>query len=170
MSTPLPRPNPFDVTNQFASHCAYINCLGLEDRHAAVTKSGNLTVLICARFLGYMLVEAPSDAGRDNIASEIIRCANDEALQTLAELYKNHFIRCCESKHRFTCAFLCLPDTTFPLVLSTKGRTPVPTHHPSPPSFEANKEEYKVLLAVTPKSHSEAKKRVRLSNFPTFSN
>ena len=66
-----------------------------------------------------------------------------------------------------SCAF---PITTFPLVLSTEGRTPVPTHHPSAPSFEANKEEYKVLSAVTPKSHSEAKKRVRLSNFPTFSN
>ena len=96
MATPLPRLNSFDITHQFASYCAYNKCLDLEDRHAAVTKSGNLTVLICARFLGYMLLEAPSEDGRTNIASEIVRCSSDEALQGLAELYKNHFMRCCE--------------------------------------------------------------------------
>ena len=105
MATPLPL-NSFDLTHQFASRCAYIKCLDLENRHATVAKSGNLTVLICARFLGYMLVEAPSDAGRQNIASEIIRCPSDEALQALAELYKNHFMRCCESKLAHSCVFL----------------------------------------------------------------
>ncbi|KAJ3509951.1 hypothetical protein NLJ89_g4944 [Agrocybe chaxingu] len=46
-----------------------------------------------------MILEAPTDEGRMDVASEIVRCAKngdkngDIALQNLAELYKNHFIR-----------------------------------------------------------------------------
>jgi hypothetical protein len=68
-------------------------CLDLETHHSTVKKVGKPMVLICARFLGYMLIEAPVDAGREGFASEVARCIDDEALQAQAELYKNHFLR-----------------------------------------------------------------------------
>ena len=57
-----------------------------------------LQVLICARLLRYMLTEALSDAGREWFALEVVGCLDDEEIQALANLYKDHFIRCCESR------------------------------------------------------------------------
>ncbi|KAF8871844.1 hypothetical protein BD779DRAFT_1680079 [Infundibulicybe gibba] len=94
MSTPLPHHNPFDRAYLLASHCAYDRCLDLECRNTVVKKTGPLTVLMCARFLGYILIEAPTHVGREYFALEVVRCDEDEAIQALAELYKNHFIRC----------------------------------------------------------------------------
>ncbi|KAF8895162.1 hypothetical protein BD779DRAFT_1668499 [Infundibulicybe gibba] len=138
MPTPLPRLNPFESTHLPLSHRAYHRCLDLEDRHTSVKMSGKLTVLICARFLGFMLVEAPVDAGREDFASEVVRCTDDEALQALANLYKNHLIRC---------------------FLHNKGRTPIPTLHPSGPSSDATTDEDIPPLRATPTNHSEAKQQ-----------
>ncbi|KAF8875055.1 hypothetical protein BD779DRAFT_1613478 [Infundibulicybe gibba] len=136
---PLPRPGPFDVnTRLLDSYHAYRRCLDLEDHHATVEKTGILTVLICARLLGYMLIEAPVDAGREDFATEVIRCADDEALQALANLYKNHLI-CC--------------------FWSNKGPIPIPTLHPPEPSFNIVEDEYVPLLQATALSDAGAKRR-----------
>ena len=81
---PLPRPNPFNATEQ--SHTAYQICLHLEDRQAFVRQSEEtkLPVLVCARFLGHMLVEATTETGRRNIAAEIISSVDDDQLQAFA--------------------------------------------------------------------------------------
>jgi len=94
MPISLPQPNPYNTTVQHVFHCAYNRCLDLERRHTAVKKleNGKLEVLVCARFLGYMILEAPTDEGRSEIASEIIRSIDDQTLQKLGELYKNHFV------------------------------------------------------------------------------
>lgn len=45
-----------------------------------------------------MIIEAPTERGRQNFSSEVLRCQqDDDALQELAELYKDYFIRVCAS-------------------------------------------------------------------------
>ena len=99
MPQPLPFPNPYDANDEFNTayfHAAYESCLDLERRHGQVKQCGNLQVLVCARFLGHMLLEAPTNAGRRDFASEILRCTGDDDLQKLAGAYKDHFLRVCE--------------------------------------------------------------------------
>ncbi|CAA7265221.1 unnamed protein product [Cyclocybe aegerita] len=133
MVTPLPRPNQYNASSQFIPHTAYNRCLDLEDQHKQVSQHVRLDVLVCARFLGYMILEAPTDEGRMDVASEIVRCAKtgDIGLQDLAESYKNHFFR---------------------VFYSSGCRTPAPTH----PSFY-NKEEYVYSLSATAASHAKSK-------------
>jgi len=155
---PLPRPNPFSTTEQGPSHTAYQMCLHLEDRQAIVRQSEEtrLSVLVCARFLGYMLVEAITETGRQNVAAEIISSVDDDQLQNLAETHKNYFILCCKS------CILCSHD---PLILitpiysvrSNKGRTPASS---SAASFGAQMEDNIELSQGTPQSHSAAKAQV----------
>jgi hypothetical protein len=97
MPEPLPRPNSYDTTILVLFNCAYSKCLDLESRHAQVSKHGDLEVLVCARFLGFMILEAPTDNGRKEFATEVLRCNSDDDLQKLADLYKNYFLRVCES-------------------------------------------------------------------------
>ncbi|KAF8167096.1 hypothetical protein B0H34DRAFT_812323 [Crassisporium funariophilum] len=110
MPEPLPRPNPYDLTSHLVLHSAYNKCLDLETRYEQVKKSFLLQVLVCARFLGYMLLRAPTDGGREDFAWEIWRCSGDETMQELAQLYSDHLLR------------------IFP---RNKGRTPSPRSHPS---------------------------------------
>ena len=74
---PLP-PNPYVASTQFVFNRAYEKCLSLEGRHDKVLQSGNMQVLVCARFLGRMILEAPEDEGREDFASEVKRCVGDE--------------------------------------------------------------------------------------------
>lgn len=99
MPIALPSANPYMETTQFIIRCAYDRCLDLEKRHAEVPKHGRLDVLVCARMLGYVLLEAPTEEGRMEFASEVIRCSHDgdKELQSLAELYKDHLLRVCKS-------------------------------------------------------------------------
>ena len=91
MAFPLP-PNPYHTTTQFVFNQAYEICLSLEGRHDQVSQSGVMKVLVCARFLGRMILEAPQDEGREYFASEVGRCHNDEELQGLAEIYAKHIL------------------------------------------------------------------------------
>ncbi|PPQ69947.1 hypothetical protein CVT25_001991 [Psilocybe cyanescens] len=135
---PLPRPNPYHPDTQSITHSAYTKCLDLETRHNQVAKSADvrLEVLICARFLGYMLLEAPTDNGREDFAWEVFRCTTDIELQQLAQIYNDHLLR---------------------IFRRNKGCTPTPRSHPSVPSFDLQKDELKHLLVDTPNSHMEAK-------------
>ncbi len=101
MPVPLLTPNLFNPTTQALLRSAYNRCLDLEYRYEKVLKHGRLDVLVCARMLGYMIIESPTEEGRTEIASEIMRYTRrgDKGLQTLAETYLNHFIRICEFWH-----------------------------------------------------------------------
>lgn len=79
----LPQPNPFDTTDDPIIHTAHKLCLHLEALQQEVQKT-TLLVLICARFLGYMLIEAPTDPGRLEFATEVMRHCTDDMLQELA--------------------------------------------------------------------------------------
>ncbi|KIJ54918.1 hypothetical protein M422DRAFT_153287 [Sphaerobolus stellatus SS14] len=117
----------------------------MEERHEEVEQIGHLTPLICARFLGYMVIEAPSVEGRLEISTEIIRCTEDHKFQQLANLYKDHFVRCFKA---------------------AKGRTPTPSRHPSAPSFNAQKDRFREKLVETPSNYVDAKKlALRRDNF-----
>ena len=101
---PLP-PNPYHTTAHFAFNQAYETCLSLEGRHDRVVQSGVMKVLVCARFLGRMVLEAPQDEGREYFASEVSsRCHNDEELQGLAEIYAKRIL--CLRKSKFKCKFV----------------------------------------------------------------
>ncbi|CAA7262600.1 unnamed protein product [Cyclocybe aegerita] len=70
MATPLP-PNPF--SNATIAREASNKYLDLERRHEQVRQEGRLSVLVCARFLGHLLLEAPTESGHDKVASKIMR-------------------------------------------------------------------------------------------------
>ncbi|KAA1472924.1 hypothetical protein DENSPDRAFT_839317 [Dentipellis sp. KUC8613] len=138
---PLPQENKFNTGNELLIHVAYSQCLVLEskvldDPAAVIPQKGSLPPLVCARLLGQLLLEAPIADGRTNVASEIVRCKDDDELQQLANLYKNHLLRC---------------------FYRTKGRTPLPSSHPTAPSFDLKKNEFRALLVETPSSHEAAK-------------
>jgi hypothetical protein len=99
MLQPLPS-NPYNTGQQAVLHVAYGRCTTLQNRHSQVVPCSHLSVLICARILGYMILEAPTDEGRTELATEIVRCVGDEDLQKLAEIYKNHLLRVCKPLFR----------------------------------------------------------------------
>lgn len=45
-----------------------------------------------------MVLEAPTDIGRKDFATEVLRCLGDDELKKLAEIYKDHILRVCKSK------------------------------------------------------------------------
>lgn len=126
--TPLPA-NGFDSkTVQFS---AYARCKSLEERAHSLQRDG-LSPLVCARILGYMLQYAPTDEGRDKVATEIMSYAGDSDLMALAQSYSNNFIRClCVS---IPCIYLPLTHTFFSksnlakVLLLHPANTP-PVHH-----------------------------------------
>ncbi|EIW55637.1 uncharacterized protein TRAVEDRAFT_129055 [Trametes versicolor FP-101664 SS1] len=95
-----------------------------------------LRPLVCARLLGRLLLEAPTEDGRTNVASEIVQCLGDSELFRLANLYKDHFIR---------------------LFFREKDRTPAPSSHSSAPSVGLKNGELRNMSLPTPPSHATAK-------------
>ena len=56
------------------------------------------TRVVCARLLGYLIREAPTSEGRNNVSREI-RSADSKgysALEELAKFYMQRLLRCCE--------------------------------------------------------------------------
>ncbi|THH07530.1 hypothetical protein EW146_g9291 [Bondarzewia mesenterica] len=128
MPKPLP-PNQYLPETRW--HTAYEKCLNLEILPATPQRTPSLQM--CARVLGYMMLEAPLPAGRDNVSNEIVDCADAEALRRLARLYMDTFV--------------------YRLIRAAKGRTPASSNHPSRPSFDNIKETFKYLLEDAPRDH-----------------
>ena len=85
-------PNPYHQLDQVNYHEAYNRCLQSE-AEAGTT----VTRLMFARCLGYLILEAPTSAGRDMISDEILECkGNMDDMEALARLYINHLLRLCE--------------------------------------------------------------------------
>ncbi|KAF5313466.1 hypothetical protein D9611_008612 [Ephemerocybe angulata] len=87
---PLP-PNPYRVTDQVDLHGAYNECLNHE-REAMNSEGGDKEV-INARCLGYLLLEAPCEEGRDSVAAQIIGCEGYQGRSNLAVGYIEHMFR-----------------------------------------------------------------------------
>ncbi|KIK91133.1 hypothetical protein PAXRUDRAFT_798891, partial [Paxillus rubicundulus Ve08.2h10] len=78
--------------------------------------------LIYARILGYLILAGPTDLAGVVAAKEVVSCEGDEEkLAACGKLYFDHYIRAFKKY---------------------KGRTPVPSSHPSRPSFNSLKEAY----------------------------
>ncbi|KAG9009171.1 hypothetical protein FRB93_005667 [Tulasnella sp. JGI-2019a] len=92
-----------------------------------------------SRLLGYLLIHAPTDAGRTNVQTEIELCTTDGQLKDLAQLYIDHFIR---------------------IFKSTQGRTPTTSSRPSRSSFDVRQQETLKLLREAPKNHIAVKELV----------
>lgn len=89
---PLPsNPYPQDLNSE--AHAAYNECLKCQD------EAGNgAELLIYARCLGFLIIEAPDDAARDYISHEIMRCeGNSDRMNALAQFYITHLFRLCGS-------------------------------------------------------------------------
>ncbi|KAG8894538.1 hypothetical protein FRC00_008795 [Tulasnella sp. 408] len=92
---------------------------------------------MCGRILGYMMLEAPTSVGCDNVQKEIALCETDEALRNLAQLYAAYFLR---------------------LSKKAKGHTPGSSSHSSRPSFDDTKEAIMLLMEEAQKSNSVLKR------------
>jgi hypothetical protein len=101
----LPRMPPFPPS-EFNLQSGYNICLQFEKD--VYSKSSKFTskfddlkftppALVCARILGYLIIHAPSVAGRYLVANEVISCNYDvERLAALGRMYYLHYIRVCE--------------------------------------------------------------------------
>ncbi|KAF8349100.1 hypothetical protein F5887DRAFT_879149 [Amanita rubescens] len=94
---------------------------------------------IYARILGYLILHAPTPLALAEVIRVIHSCGQDENnLSNLGKCFFNWYIR---------------PFRKF------KGRTPVPSDHPSRPSFDKTKLDIKALIKEAPETHTEAKKQ-----------
>ncbi|PBK78541.1 hypothetical protein ARMSODRAFT_1078079 [Armillaria solidipes] len=94
-----PAPLPANAPQNFApqQHTAYAVAQAVESlsQWSPVTVStGSMTPQMAGRLLGYMLLEAPTAEGRDNVTFEIASCSGDETrLKQLAQLYAKVYIQ-----------------------------------------------------------------------------
>lgn len=101
MPTPLPG-NSYPPRSLWRN--AYDKCLAYES--VALSTPTPFSQLVGARFLGYMIQLAPTNEGRDNFSNEVVDCADHDALQNLAILYRDHFTRCCKHLYWSTNQYL----------------------------------------------------------------
>jgi hypothetical protein len=88
MPQPLPS-NPYNH-DQPGWRDAYDVCLRLEG-------ATSMPKLVFVRFIGYMILEAPSNEARDAVSREINSYADDVALLDLAEFLTYNLLRFCTS-------------------------------------------------------------------------
>lgn len=80
---PLPS-NPYDAFSEKIWHDAYTQCLQIQPFNTDIIDKN----LVYARILGYLILEAPADEGRDYICNEILTCKNNKSkLHDFAELF-----------------------------------------------------------------------------------
>jgi hypothetical protein len=160
--TPLPAKLPPRLQNAPSILGAYPQILKYE-KNAQAAYSDNKSDhckknLICARILGYLILEGPSDDARVAVALEVIACnGEEEKFESIGELYLVHYIRACKLQN-FYLFFAVLKSSS--TVKRNKGRTPAPSKHVSRPSFETRKELIKDMLVEAPQNHKQAKSNV----------
>ncbi|KIO25599.1 hypothetical protein M407DRAFT_75508 [Tulasnella calospora MUT 4182] len=91
---------------------------------------------MCGRILGYMMLEAPTSIGCENVRKEIELFQTEGALENLARFYVTYFLR---------------------LFRKAKGPTPGSSSHRSRPSFDDTQQTIKSLMQQAPKSHKAVK-------------
>ena len=144
MSMPQLQPLPTNFFNSQILFDAYQCCLCAEK-----------TVPMHARVLGYMLIHIPADKGCCLLTIEINGCKCFDDFRALAELYIQHFICLCEP----LTAIIYL-NLIHPVVKQQKDRTPIPSDHPSRPSFDTLRMDLMYLLTEPPRNYPDAKQGV----------
>ncbi len=77
--------NPYDTLREKTWHDAYAQCLRIQPLHVDVTFDARL---VYARILGYLILEVPTDGGRDYISRKILSCEGDVSkLHDFAKLF-----------------------------------------------------------------------------------
>jgi len=135
----------------------YTQCLGLEkvvqsriDAKQDVGRS-----MIYCRILGYLLIHAPNDQARAKVRRDIVSATTDQAMLDLgAKIFRSFrkivYVHSCVH---------CSTSSSVP-VRSTKGPVPIPSRHPSRPSFDTLAGMIKEILQEAPQSHSVGKMQV----------
>ncbi|KAK0239757.1 hypothetical protein EDD85DRAFT_462036 [Armillaria nabsnona] len=89
---PLPANAPENFTPQ--QHTAYAVAQAVESLSPVTVSTRSMSPQVAGRLLGYMLLEAPTAEGRDNVTFEIASCSGDETrLKQLAQLYAKVYIQ-----------------------------------------------------------------------------
>lgn len=94
---PLPD-NPFSLQGRPSWHEAYARCTRLF--FWAVGRQplpGTASYDMCSRVLGHLVMEAPTDRGRDWVCKKILNCPDEHALARLAQKYIFTFVGACAS-------------------------------------------------------------------------
>ncbi|KAF9491642.1 hypothetical protein BDN71DRAFT_1397947 [Pleurotus eryngii] len=90
-----------------------------------------------ARVLGYLILHAPNRTAEEEVAENIVSCAgNREILDELGASFVKGFINSFRK---------------------SKDRTPIPSYHPSRPSFDREREVMSAQLEAAPIEHKDAK-------------
>ncbi|KDR73312.1 hypothetical protein GALMADRAFT_270137 [Galerina marginata CBS 339.88] len=139
--TPLPPKVPERLQDDVHVHAvsAYNICLSVESSlQLAVNNGENVEKdIIYIRILGYLIHFVPTDLGLTVVVAEIFSAKSDRDLLNVGKTYFDHFIR----------AFR-----------ANRGRTPTPSNHASPRSFDTVADMVNDTLEHAPQSHSTAKK------------
>jgi hypothetical protein len=162
MPQPLPSQLPESLNHSDSIseiRSAYSKILQLEKAAADADREVREKRLIYARILGYLIREGPSIQASKCVAEEVNLCEDNDQMNNLGEMYHLQFIRPCEppSLYRY------YPFDGVLIVKKYKGPTPLPSTHPSRPSFETKKEMMVDMLREgdePPRSHAQAKKNV----------
>ena len=99
---PLPDNNVFNRQTHPSWHDAYARCTRLF--FWAVGRQpppGAASYDMCSRVLGHLVLEAPTERGRDWVCKRILSCPDEHALALLAQKYIFTFIGACASPPAF---------------------------------------------------------------------
>ncbi|PBK92936.1 hypothetical protein ARMGADRAFT_1165250 [Armillaria gallica] len=91
-----PAPLPANAPENFSpqQHTAYAVAQAVESLSPVTVSTRSMSPQVAGRLLGYMLLEAPTAEGRDNVTFEIASCSGDETrLKQLAQLYAKVYIQ-----------------------------------------------------------------------------
>lgn len=102
---PLPD-NIFNRQTHPSWHDAYARCTRLF--FWAVGRQpppGAASYDMCSRVLGHLVLEAPTERGRDWVCKRVLSCPDEHALALLAQKYIFTFIGACASPLRFPIPF-----------------------------------------------------------------
>ncbi|CAE7084724.1 unnamed protein product [Rhizoctonia solani] len=126
-ATPLPPlGNLFEVAQPI--RVAYLRILPLEANHA-----------VHIRVLGWMLIHAPNEAGRADVARTINQCETDPDIIAAGQCYLQYFVKYFQG--------------------ISNQPTPTLSNHPSRPSMDTLRDEILNTIEQVPTSHSNAKDR-----------
>jgi hypothetical protein len=94
---PLPE-NKFNRQTHPTWHDAYARCTRLFFWAVGRQPSpGAASYDMCSRVLGHLVLEAPSERGRDWVCKRILNCPDEQALALLAQKFIFTFIGACAS-------------------------------------------------------------------------
>jgi hypothetical protein len=97
MPQPLPSTLPESLISSSEICLAYPKIWRLEQAsHTDFNPDIREKKLICARILGYLILEGPSTHAKEYVAQMVNRCRDDDEVEELGEDYFLQYLRACE--------------------------------------------------------------------------